>query len=528
MACIFHCGFFLKTRASVILADLPYILIEVRYIIKPQMKSIQIKSPEIVISIVSTGLIGLYLLLFSQESTSTLFLILFLSPVLVGILFFPKSGIFTILLSIIAWGEKFGGDGINFVSRIDFKIYLLDILLCATLFSCLLGGVFKKTIQWRTSFVDKAILLFVVVGLVAAARGIFTFQNDLNVVFGGLRNHLYALVYFLVFQMLKTREDLAGAKTIIYVGTAVGLLFLAIGLISGEGIWTEKTPLTTSGIRYISSVHALYISTGIILLLASFQEKVSDLPILKYILFPLWVAALLFSLVRNLWISTIFGLIFILLFTPNLGRKRLFQFLLETTLFIVVPTALFFLLKGALTGNLNFISSFFERISSYSNPEGDISISWRLNSWSEGWNAFKGQILLGRGLGTVIFPYYEVFWTRIPTQAAALHNSYLTILVQLGLIGLTSFLSILTTFFIESIKIIKKYGVDHPKESGFLVGIGAYIFAYCYGAFFSLYFELNFLIVAFWIIFGLGVSALSMLDQKMTNSNSGSDLGVDI
>ena len=76
----------------------------------------------------------------------------------------------------------------------------------------------------------------------------------------------------------------------------------------------------------------------------------------------------------------------------------------------------------------------------------DPSLAWRIFHWREVFGIFLSRPLLGHGLGTTRYYAFEAYGTMKEA-----HNLYLGLAVELGILGLISFLGILYVLFKETI-----------------------------------------------------------------------------
>jgi putative inorganic carbon (HCO3(-)) transporter len=132
--------------------------------------------------------------------------------------------------------------------------------------------------------------------------------------------------------------------------------------------------------------------------------------------------------------------------------------------------------------------------------------------WQAGWKMFISRPLIGVGLGTFMFNFKKFVASNYPYGIAYAHNCYLQMASEIGVIGLVSFLSILTVFFYQGIKTLKS------KEKNFhwhiLLASLAGILGYCIqmGVDTILYsLDLGML---FWLVLGLGVAAMRNMDKE--------------
>ncbi|GAB4291055.1 MAG: hypothetical protein Kow0068_16410 [Marinilabiliales bacterium] len=166
-----------------------------------------------------------------------------------------------------------------------------------------------------------------------------------------------------------------------------------------------------------------------------------------WLVFIIFLAAIVFSYTRATWISLILGLA--LLFTVLLKIKFRYVFILLSiiiTIGVVYRTDILLKLEQNRQESSKNLS---EHLKSISNVTSDASNLERLNRWSCAIRMFKERPVFGWGPGTYMFKYapfqlsYEK--TIISTNAGDrgnAHSEYLGPLSESGIIGMLSFLAI--------------------------------------------------------------------------------------
>ena len=144
-----------------------------------------------------------------------------------------------------------------------------------------------------------------------------------------------------------------------------------------------------------------------------------------------------------------------------------------------------------------------ERLIALTDPTEDETANWRYLVWQDALEQSKAFILEGKGLG-------NYFTTRLPNGAVVevmLHNQYIQLIYQVGVIGLLLYLGFLFQMYSRLRKTYKETGDPFYRMLTLLnmviiVAVSAYYVAYEYEPF-------------TWLFVGLGLSAtLSHYEQK--------------
>lgn len=148
-------------------------------------------------------------------------------------------------------------------------------------------------------------------------------------------------------------------------------------------------------------------------------------------------------------------------------------------------------LGDTLTGFLS------ERLTAFTNAEADATASWRLHIWRDALEQSQAFLLQGKGLGS----YFQTQGPHGATVQTALHNQYIQLLYQTGLIGL-----VLYTGFIAQTTLLLWRARRRIATDSFpyliitmallvLAGVSAYYFAYIFDVF-------------TWVVVGLGLAVV--------------------
>jgi O-antigen ligase len=411
---------------------------------------------------------------------------------------FPKSGVFAIVFLTMIF-ERFFSLQTFVINKIEYKLYPLDILMLGIILSIILQIIFsKQKIKFKKT--DWALVVFILLNFIYYFLSIFIFKSDQSLAFSTLKNYaFYGLFYFIIAFLIRGKEDLRKLFQFFLAGATAIIVFIAIGIIRGEGLWTEFTPLSTSGTRILAFPHAFFLAMAIlgVLTYLIFQRGIYKKTF--FVLMLVWAVGVTGSMMRHLWISLGIAIASLYFIIPKSERKKFRGILGKYATLFLVGLVLFFYLSIMLPNSeINKIGSsvsdvISQRVGSLSNVSEDESFAWRSAVWKEAIVEFGQNSILGIGSGQKL--YVEIGAYRDLVEVRNIHNSPLIILVQLGLLTFASFVFLIIITAKNLLKKTDKNWID------FL--LLALLANYTIAFFFQPYLEANHMAIWFWIILGL-------------------------
>lgn len=436
---------------------------------------------------------------------------LFIMAVVIGgaiAFFYPRSGLAAIIFLTFIFERFFTLQPIQW-GRSEYKLYPLDIIFIAVLagafFNYLINGSKEKMKK-----IDLIFLAFIILAVIYFLVSAFILKTDFNLSVSSLKSYVfYPLLYLAIILLFNNLEKILWLLKFALAGAIGIIFFIGYGLVTGSGLWSEFTPLSTEGVRTLAFTHAFYLSMTLIGLTALLifkknyytlnrgREKVYNN--LYFILIMIWIVGIIGSMMRHLWIALIIALTSLYFLIPKKNKKNYFKLAVKSASIVifVVMFATYFTLLFPLSkigdsyqSVVNIISSRMETLIKSSSDE---SFFWRGSVWKEAAKEYVQSPMLGIGFGKKI--YVEIDNYRDFIEVRNIHNSPLVILVQMGIAGIVLFIAIvwnnLKGIFIRS----KKDWIDIALFSTLVF----YLFAFL----FQPYLETNLLGIFFWIILGL-------------------------
>jgi hypothetical protein len=437
---------------------------------------------------------------------------------------YPRAGLLGALITTILFEQFFTlvplviGDSV-------YKLYPLDIIL-TTSFLGVLIFLLKKDNLWPRYQKSDGFLytfwLFVsgmfVVSLLwlADVTPALAFSTFKQYVF-------YPLLIVVLPLVLRTWGDVLWFFKTLF-GAALGIgIFLALGILLGGGLWTEYTPLTTSGVRLLAFPHGFYASLAFIVTVLIFASGAAQKSYKKewfYLAGGLFSLAALASLMRHLWLSlgVVFILATLLTYKQGLGKKILRYFFINAFPVGILFATLWFGVSlfpdsGAALRSEKVVSVVSDRISSIGN-QYDESLVWRGAVWQSAFVEFATSPIVGIGFGRQVPVELGDYQKYI--EVRDMHNSWFALLIQAGVVGVLLFGAFLRALLWPLWK-------KRKEDIWFLpVMIVLSLVAFQSLVFLSQpYLETNLLGIWFWLTLGVARSFYSVdrLNNKITGEN---------
>lgn len=429
---------------------------------------------------------------------------------------YPRAGLLGLLITTIIF-ERFFTLAPLVIGESVYKLYPLDVVMGAVLLGTLFFFLKKESIfpSWHKSDSWLIAFLLLVTGIFIAS---LVWLSDIApaLAFSTWKQYaFYSLLVFLMPFLIRTWGDVKWfTKTLLVSALGVGF-FLLLGIVLGGGLWTEYTPLTTSGVRLLAFPHGFYAALAFIITVLIFPVLVEIKKYKKgwlYFTGALFAVAVLASLMRHIWLSLIivFGLLIVGTYRQGAGKKILQYFFLNALPIGALLIAIWFAVslfpdsEGAFRSE-KVVSVVSDRISSIGNPY-DESLVWRKAVWQSAFEGFTASPLFGIGFGKYVPVELGDYQRYI--EVRDMHNSWFALLIQTGIIGVLIFLIFLANLLWPLWK-------KRNKEEWFMpINIVLALLLFQALVFLSQpYLETNLLGIWFWVTLGFA-RAFHTLDRK--------------
>lgn len=427
----------------------------------------------------------------------------------------PRAGLYAIIILTVLFERFFTLEGFQF-GRDVIKFYPIDAVLLGTYASVLAQSYFGR-IRFSRKAGDIFLSVFFFLATAYFAGSLAGFGDaSAAVAFSTWKNYVfYGALFFALPMLLRDESDLKRFVRYFLGAAAAALVFLFIGFVRGEGLWTEYTPLSTEGVRVLAFPHAFYFSLAFlgVFVAAKYRPRNGSRSFV-WIAMILWAIGILGSLMRHLWIGMAAALLFAFCFLMDRESRRATGAM--TAIAAVSGAALLFaglffsFLFPANTLSRTFEASgevMIERIVSIGDS-GDESISWRGATWGSAFKELSENPVFGSGFGMHV--PVESGDYRDFVEVRNIHNSWLALLVQMGAAGVLALVSALGAVAWRSIRMVP----ETPFMAVLRVALLTLAFYQGIALLAQPYLETNLLGIFFWMMFGLMRTALSISEKK--------------
>lgn len=437
---------------------------------------------------------------------------IFLAPVFLMVpLLRPKAGLWAIICLTVLFERFFTLEPLQF-GRYALKLYPIDLVLFGVFAGTVVRMVFRQTVVYIDRSMTVLLLFFGLVSLYLVASVWGLGDQDFSVALSTWKNYVfYGLLALTIPNLLVSQRDVRIAIKFFLWSVVLGIIFLGIGLIRGEGLWTEFTPLSTAGVRLLAFPHAFYFSLALVGLLVSNEywdayRKSGWIWVLMGIL-SLGVFA---SLMRHIWVAMFLSLAVSFGGYMHHGARK--KMLALSSVGLGLGGVLFALALVCATlfpgwevsrATYALEETVISRVSSIGSTT-DSSISWRGTTWQGALSELKKHPLLGAGFGQRVAVESDQYHDFI--EVRNIHNSWLALFVQMGGVGGMLFVLFFVLIVVRLTRLVP-YGTWQHSLRIALLGL------LWYEAILMLaqpYLETNLLNVVIWMTVGLALTLLRL------------------
>jgi O-antigen ligase len=167
------------------------------------------------------------------------------------------------------------------------------------------------------------------------------------------------------------------------------------------------------------------------------------------ILFVLTVGAIIVTLTRSLWVTSVLGIGIVGFYVGKSQRRRLIGYVGVAGILATIVGLIY------LDVTLFILELLAIRFQSFTQGLQDISVTDRIYETQRVWDMIIQNPILGWGYGTE-FQKYDVLFRRTSSFTSYIHNGYLVIWFKNGIVGLFAILAYVLTLFIYAFRIYKK------------------------------------------------------------------------
>lgn len=378
------------------------------------------------------------------------------------------------VLDTVAYSKDFA-----YIRLPGLPLFITDIVLAVFLWSLLrcLGMRFLLFDRWWS----RLILAYLAVGVVSVARGMAG-HEELALVARDAAIVVYALFTFVGFHLVTTWN---GVRRF-FIALTLGSIFATLNGLA----WFLAQP----GQRR-------YIPYGVFLLVSSVGTVILTIyrlirPMLGWLLAALLLVGILLINARTIFVELVFALL-IMMIASSSGKLRLSIRSLRLLAGVaVISFALVWAATQTRTGSTFVDRAETELVSGTLNYSDDPNATFRLMAWFEAFQRFTESPVLGEAYGVP-------FKFDLDESDARPHNTYLTVLYKMGLLGLAPLILLLAGF--QWSGWIKLRRLHSASEGVVLYALLIGHLLMCFFGVLNLLLESPFLASIFWLTIGIGL-----------------------
>ena len=367
-------------------------------------------------------------------------------------------------------------------------LFVTDVALGISLWILLRtwgSKLFRKDQWW-----GRLVLLFIAMGVVSAARGVVG-REDILLIFRDFAIVVYSLFVLVGFYVF---EDWSAVRRVFIISC------VASGLLTLNALaWFVAQPDQRRFVAF--GIFLLGTFIAVIVLTMNGLMK----PSLGWPLAAFFSMGLLLTNARTIFVALAAALGITTLLSPT-GQVRLSARSLRLMASVALVCVLLFLAASQTRSGSEFLDrAGTELVSGTLDYAQDPNATFRFFAWMEALRRFSDQPLLGEGFGV---PFVFEFADSDPRP----HNTYLTVLYKMGVLGFVPLFLLLFFFYWKGWKAIRHS--NGGAGSVFLyIALLSHIVISMFGAL-NLLLESPFLASVYWLLCGLGIRAIVLLQRE--------------
>jgi len=382
------------------------------------------------------------------------------------------------VLNTVAYSKDFA-----YIRIPGLPLFSTDIVLALFLWSLLrkVGTRFLVLDRWWS----RLVLAFVAVGALSVVRGVVAHQ-ELTLVARDAAIVVYALFTFVGFHVVKTWD---GVRRV-FIVLAVGSIFATLNGLA----WFLAQPGQRRYILY--GIFVLVSAVGTVVL--TINRTIH--PILGWLLAAILLVGILLINARTIFLGFAVGLFMMMIASPS-GKLRLSVRTLRLLAGVVlVLFAVVWAVTQTRTGSTFVERAETELVSGTLNYADDPNATFRFMAWLEAFDRFTQSPVIGEAYGIP-------FKFDLDESDARPHNTYLTVLYKMGVLGLTPLVLLVAGFQWNGWKKLRGLNSRSDGLVLYVLLIGQMLM--CLFGLLNLLLESPFLASIFWLTIGIGLRMFS-------------------
>ncbi|KXZ40512.1 O-antigen ligase [Alkalithermobacter thermoalcaliphilus JW-YL-7 = DSM 7308] len=378
---------------------------------------------------------------------------------------------------------------------------ILTLLMILNL-SCFIGKkIYDKDFNFEKTFLDKILLLFCISIIFSTAMS----KNIISSLQVAVMYFCIIGFYFMCVNEIKTEKTLYLIVKVLVISALIVSLYGIYQKIAGvytPESWVDKEMFSDIQTRVYSTFkNPNVLGEYLVLLIPVTVSLFWHYEKITYKIGVIVVAlsmtlCLLYTYSRGAWL----GLLLATLVFAVLINKRML--LIVGLMILILP----FILPGSILNRFLSIGNISETSSSY-----------RVLVWTSSLNMAKDYWISGIGMGIDTFTKVYPLYAAKGVYVLHAHNVYIQILIELGIVGLISFIGIIALFYKEMLNCINKKDKNLSK---LIIGISSGVAGFLFQGFVDNIWYNHRVSFIFWVLLSLGVISQRLSNETLESVNN--------
>jgi len=336
-------------------------------------------------------------------------------------------------------------------------LFLLMFTLVKMFFRTFAAETEKESLHTPVTRPLLCLFLFSAISAIVAVNlgnSFGAWSSDLNII-------LFYGMYFIVLYNFKSVRPAVKIYMMVATATILGLLFFRQSVARGGADVLRFGTAAASAYNVAAFLPMISLA---MFYRGSFIKRMIYLGMALIL-----VAGVLFTFGRSRWLGLIAGMMFLFWFIPGFVKFRVVKLAYGMLIFLLLYFlfCITFPIDHVLTRMPELLMS---RVASSTKIQSEAPIKTRFSESAAAYEKVKNRPIMGNGLGTAFTYVRYDEGPPHPVTLRYLHNSYLFLWLNTGLLGLLSFLWMCLTFLIYGIKVMKRLpdGYHKALTAGFV------------------------------------------------------------
>ncbi|OGO15639.1 MAG: hypothetical protein A2Z14_08130 [Chloroflexi bacterium RBG_16_48_8] len=383
-----------------------------------------------------------------------------------------------VILVVLCLASGLVPDRFNpFVDLLVGHAQVSDLLLLWLLFVVVFRVFTDKSFAYVKSPLDLPIILLFGAVLVGLANSVARFGIEFSHATFEVRILMYYLIFFPITNLVRTRSQLIRlGQGVLAIGLLLAVIMIAqssmVGLTSLVDNWTVSVGEVGEVVRVFHPGFPVVYMVVIAQISYMALNKHERRSLSRWLQVLVMGAALFVTVTRNIFVTIAFGFTLLLAIITKSERVRLMR---NVLIIAIIAAGLISLLVifGRASEILDYSVTFYERLKSMFSSDifepGD-TLVYRWEEIQFAWKQISEHPILGIGLYN---PYRPLFFPdEHPFLRLYIHNTFLSLWLKTGLLGLVSFLWFSLVFINRGFREWRNVGDDFLRSLliGFTIG----------------------------------------------------------